>query len=673
MAIRFSLPQFLETAGAVAAGTLSGKMAGQQIRDERELADFSQALNLAQLVNQQQQAQDKALMGMDLEPGSQALVAQGMANRTSPFASLAQHPLLARRPGMQQVVSGLGQPQAPGVTLAGQPGAVGPRTFQSPYGPLTIKGVNEKEAAAAVADFGKIQKEFTEIDLRADPNTFARVQALIGQWPAKIDTPEKLAQARQITSELTAIKLGAGPRLRSQKDDELKRDEEAFTKAREASAEFNDEVWEGQLPGMLAAEESIAERRKGRGNPYVYYSPHREDIARLQQLRQQPGKEEEAGALARELRGRLRANKSPKEEGEAVRRIHQTLGDMDPVRITPEIVRGLYDRAKIGYLVEGLPDAALNLGGAAVRKAYDGAIGRLAGWVNIDPRGQQLLLSEIAGYAKVLGIDPDIPESIQRQMSEADRLRVQKLKQDITYAKSAEGRAQNEERRRQQRHEAEMQEAKRKREAELGKLNEDEEKALQGAKEKLNRARNDLTNGMRNWTVFPADIDFRDEKSWSDDDRAYIRAQKAIWRAEDELHAVHQRLKIQAPAPDTSTRWPTKKKEAPKVEPPPPPGGMEKVRKAVTGAVDTLRTAVTGVQAPPAPGARAVPQRSKGAPARRTAERMDRMAEQGRPRTGAAQAAPPKLDNAQRNALIQKLMQRGMSREAATRAAAQYR
>lgn len=450
--MKFHLGRFLEAATAAAAGSMAGRLQGEQEGMQQQEQSFLRAQALLGQQQEFQAGQDRLLMSQlgNLEPASQATALQGMASRPNPMLALGQHPY-AQRTGLASLFPPQAPqtPQAPGVVPASLEAGAAGRTFQAPgIGALTLKGVDPKQVAKTQGEVDKLISGLQNSRVTT-PEQAAYRDHLIGRRNqfGTINSPE---QYDQLVSFQTALGQFAsqvgGPQAQRLGKAELDSDTKLFEEEIERDmAGLDDLSFAQALVGHLKTERSIRDRRKERGYGGKGLEASEADIAEIQRL-MDAGDTEGVSEKGRLIRGRINAKKNPAQEQQGFARAMAIIKEIDPEARTPELVRGIFQKAEVGHLVEGLPNEALQLGGRYARDQYNKAVGMLsdsAKWAKLPKSVQSTLLGIVQDYSKAAGEKLTLPAEIVLQMTpleqaklgfEKDRIDLQGRKLDIAYA-----------------------------------------------------------------------------------------------------------------------------------------------------------------------------------------------------------------------------------------------
>lgn len=596
--MRIDLQAFVEGALHTATGMLQGQMAGQQLAQQQQEAQFNQQLNLAKLMQSGQEQQDaNTRAGLPyLEPDSVAGALGTLANRPSPYAGLRSSRLVQGRPDLQAMLPPQPAPQgAPGGmfgAMAGQripqPAPLGERQFRGPGGgTLTVKGVAKGEPEALSRAFEGASKAFAEVDLSDDPTLKAQVAQAMVSFPAQIQTPEDAQKAREVIGILRQAQTSLGPRLQALQEKKMQADIQGLQDWRKGEATLNDEQWFNSLGPTLDAERSVSERltKQKRGNPNVYLQGHEKDITDIQALRESaktstdPEFAAEMNAAAdmsqKTLRARMTGKLSPRDEATKEATVRKRLDSMNPLRITPKLVRDMYEQAGIGYLVKDLPDKAIRFGDATLYKRLAQAKGQLAQWVNINPAGQKLLLDEIDELQKKLKIDIEVPQEIKAQMTPYQTEQIERQKEESARKDRAETRA-------DWRLWFDWEKTQRDKEIKAGQLTQKEQKALAAVDADVKAAREHLENVATNERIHPSQFTDYDHPTTPGQTK-YVAARRAYEAKVEAQRRKRRELGILVPnvQPTPTAPFQTKPVTPKKEE----PGLIERGVDAVKGAL----------------------------------------------------------------------------------------
>ncbi len=441
---RVSLEAFLQGMTAAATGQIAGHLAGQQQADARDQQQFSQALQFAQLGQQQQEQQNRLLTSQlpNLTPESQAQALTNMGSQPSPFAPLATHPFIQKHPeyqpffaaqppaaapagasgGFMGAAAGQKIPQAPAAPAVGGPGQP---TFNVGGQNYALKGVNAKEATRLVTGMDKALGEMRSIKL-TDPRSIAardeyfRARTALGQ----LDTPEKMQAANQLYQNILNFQSSVGgPVVQAAERADLRTDQEYHRKSvDDAITKLDDRALAGELPDLLKQEMSLDKRRGERGGAATGIGSHKRDISEIEFMLGE-GLDQDAAKLAGEVRRSWKSKLTPQQSLSAQKSAMQFLGQYSARQITPDLVRHAFKDAP--GLIEGMTDAELRgYGSKALEGEWQKSLGILSNpkrWASLPKPARKAILDEISGTAALTGRNIELPADMVLELTEEEK------------------------------------------------------------------------------------------------------------------------------------------------------------------------------------------------------------------------------------------------------------
>jgi hypothetical protein len=419
------LQDVLEAMMTGAVAQQAGRFQASQITQQRQQQEFEQRARAAEGLATQQGGLREMLARFtpQLDPDSRAVALGGMFNQPDPRAGLANDPYVTARPNLQAVYRQYGQPAAP----AGQP-ALGPGQFRVPgiAQPLGINRVDPKEATRVMGVMDRALGDMRNITITDPRHTMLRDElfrqrAGLGQ----IQTPEQLQAANSLLQNVLGFQSQVGgPQAQRFQEQQVQSDITDYeTEFEKGIQGLDDLAFASALPGHLQTERSIRERRGKRGYGGKGLEVNQEDVAEIERLLA-AGDQEGAARLGKKIKGRYATKVTPSQESAAQRNALQILGKMNPRAVTPEVTRRVYANAGVGYLVEGLPDEALRMGGADLEKEWQKNFALLTTpnrWKGLPKEAREAALSEIAGIAALTGRKLDLPADMVLEMDEETR------------------------------------------------------------------------------------------------------------------------------------------------------------------------------------------------------------------------------------------------------------
>jgi hypothetical protein len=306
----------------------------------------------------------------------------------------------------------------------------------------------------------------------------------------------------------------------------------------------------------------------------------------------------EAGLFAKYGRAaaqRLEAAKlreTADQEAAVGKEIRAHLAELNPLSITPAGVRGLYKNWKgkdYSHLIKDVPDAQLPLGDARLWDRRGQITGQLASQVNVDPKTQGVLLSELRMINKRLGIEEEpVPASIQKRPPPAEEVAAEKRRaaEELRRVEDEKRRAAAE-KRAAARHLLEMAKIRKETEKKTEQFTRVQLEKLEAAEQDLARARVDRKSAG----VDPARVDLSSPRP--ENPRMAARWDMAQREVEAEMRLYHTRKALGLnPTLPNQSMW--RMKKPPAAKPPPPPESP--AARLFRGAVEGVKGLVAGDQ-----------------------------------------------------------------------------
>ena len=643
MPLRFSLSEFLRAAGAATTGYLSGQLQGQMEREAMERQQQQQQREdqmrqfgaVANILQQQEAAQRQGLESlgrMQLTPEGQARIGEAMGRPSALPAGLAA---AAGRFGLSNIQGALGgsQPAMPGMAAPplapmvpplmpadyfapaptptptaapAMPGMVMPggaevgRQFQVPgVGALEISGVKKGEAEALQRQFVEAEKPFREVDLSDDPAAQTRVARARASFPAQIQTPEDVAQARATISALNTESQGLGPRVEGLRQRRRERAATVYGNTLKSLETASPAGAVGLLTQMEALEAEGATDKEYNLIPPTLagFQEEMAELHRREEAKDRPGMLRQAAIIQDQLKRRV----EPARESQAITSLVGYLSKL-PVNQArdPKFVRDQYIRRGLGYLIEGLPDDQMPfIGGARAEERLHQVLLKISTpqFAALDGPSQRAILDEATGLARATGQKISLPEKVIADMTPYQRAILQQRKSEFGLRFGLDQRR------------VRVLEAKDKRDAAeartaVAKLSDVQRKELSGMDAAVKRGYDSLQTYMQTYKLNPSQIDAENPRNeWEGE---YVKQRDALRDLLEQRDESYRRYGIRTPVEDVFERPAPIREEAP--TPPVRKGPIQKAMDLVYGL------AGRGTAAQAAPGAAAaVPARGQAA------------------------------------------------------------
>jgi hypothetical protein len=412
---RVSLEDFMKGMVSATTGQIAGHLAGQQQAEARDLQQFQNALQFAQLGGQEQDRRNALLTSQlpSLTPASAAQAVTDIVAQPSALAPLAGHPFVQRHPEYAPFFA-----QKPAVPVApapagGQPSAVvGGKQY-------TYKGITKEQIAQRGAQI-KAARELlrNQVGAITDPTVKAHAGGILADLDASdITTPEgydRAGQALQRADAAGYTSLGAqGAQQRQAKDIQGQFE----TEIEKDLGSLNGQALISALPGHLQTERWIREQRGKAGYGGKGLEGFAKEIEALPELaKSDPAKAEQQAEM---IRRAIAAKKSPAEMSKNVGTFYKLLSGIAPTQRTPEVVRQLAQNTGVDSLLTGLDDEGLLLGGAAAEKAYQDFLKRMStqNFAGMSKEAQAGMIQEATTLAGYLGRKVSLPAEFVAKMT----------------------------------------------------------------------------------------------------------------------------------------------------------------------------------------------------------------------------------------------------------------
>lgn len=559
MAIRLDLSDFIANFSQIGAASIAGQIAGQQQREAREMQEFQVMQSALSQEASRQDAQDRFLGGLRLTPESQATLAGGIAGRPNPMAPLAGTPYAQRNPALQQILTrGGAATTRPGITPVGQPPASG-RTFPSRYGPLELTGVDPKEATRVMGEIDKslagMQKLIVSTPEQAKlRDELFRQRAALGP----LDTPEKLQAANTLlmSAQNFASQVG-GPAAEGALRSDVTNFEQEFEKG---NKELGPLAFASTLPGWLQREKDIRARFGKRG--YGGKGLETAFGADIEEIQRRLDAKDTQGATERGefIRQALNARRDPGQASKELGAFYKALSLIAPTQRTPEVVRKLAANAKVDWMLEGLPDESLLLGGAAAEKAMQDFLKRMStqNFAGLSKEAQTGMIQEALTLGEYLGRKLPLPAEFVGKLTPWQKAQLANQHARIGISGDLRDIAQANLELSRSRLQLDREKARLDRLQKTGQLSDLQRKEIEARRQAVEDARKQLDANMERLTVLPGNVDLDNPKT--DDERLYAELIQKMRDTEDDYVTYMRGLGIQVdpvtdikyrPAPDT--------------------------------------------------------------------------------------------------------------------------
>ena len=643
MPIRFSLSEFLKAAGAATTGYLQGQLQGQMEQEamerqqrEEQMRQFGAVADILLRQEAERRGGLETLGRMQLTPEAQARVGEAMGRPSAIPAGLAA---AAGRFGLANIQGALGgeQPAMPGMAVpslapmappqmpadyfGAMPGMEPPvtpggpqvqagagmampggaevgRQFQVPgVGMLEISGVKKGEAEALQRQFVEAEKPFRDVDLSDDPAAQARVARARTSFPAQIQTPEDVAQARAAIAALNAESQGLGPRVEGLRQRRRERAATVYESKLKNLETASPAGALGLLKQMEALEAEGATDKEYNLIPPTLagFSEEMAELRRREEAKDRPGALRQAVIIQDQLKRRV----EPARESQAINSLVGYLSKLPTSQARdPKFVREQYIRRGLGYLIEGLPDDQMPfIGGARADERLHQVLLKISSpqFAVLDGPSQRAILDEAAGLARATGQKISIPEKVIADMTPYQRALLGQRKQEFGLRFGLDQRRVQVMEARDKRDAAEARSA-------IAKLSDVQKKELSAMDGGVKRGYDSLQTYMQTYKLNPSQIDAENPRN--DWEAEYVRQRDALRNLLDQRDEAYRRYGIRTPVEDVFERPAPVREEAP-----PPP-----VRKTLIQKAADLAYGLAGRgTAAPAGAAAAAPAREQAA------------------------------------------------------------
>jgi hypothetical protein len=483
MGIRFSFRDALSAMTNIAAGTLQGKLIGQQQQLEQQqreqqmraqsLAPMMQHLDLLDPVSRAQvlggyspyvqtgQAGPPRNLGpfqgpMEQPPTTPAMPPGGVPMQPPATSGVGeQFPALRTAPAPSPAglapPGSMAPPAPPVMGIAPQappPAAPTPDVteFPSVFGKLRVRGIDPKAVDKAMNELYRFESSLPNLDL--DPQVRNQINVLLDSAKTDIDTPEELAALRNAVSQARRLTTGAGPRQREIGRQEIQFDAGRYDIRTKAAAGLGEDELITELPDLLKFGEDIT-RRAGRGIISDALSAHRSDIqameqeAHLAEEAQKSGNAKEAAQhtktakrLASMLKGYISSPLTPDKTATAVNTALKLVENLTPAQARGPAGKAAFEGLGIGHLWKAFTEAGGQFGGKDLEDRYQKAIAVISspGFAKLNKSSQAPALAEAAQLAKLTGRDLEIPTEVVARLDPDAKMKLALLGQHLKLA-----------------------------------------------------------------------------------------------------------------------------------------------------------------------------------------------------------------------------------------------
>lgn len=321
-------------------------------------------------------------------------------------------------------------PAAGPATGAPQASGGGPEIHVPGFPTGHMGGVDAKTGAKALSDWTTAYKDTKDLQ-DADPATRQMIENIAQSVPGQIRSENDLQAVRSATASIRNLLIGSGKSVEdTRRNNEKALESQAYAVPRDNSAaidyleklgkdfDHHQQVYRDRstLPDMLGSS--------------------RADIQAMERAKA-AGDEDTAEEIAATIRGRLQKGMSPNEEGKRVSFVYKDIANLSPEQANdPKVIRSLYEKNGVGYMVDSVPDEALRAGGWRASRTVQTLLGQInrPSFAKLTPESQRATLDALSEAGKESGEKLTLPASIALNPDPVIQKRLSLMDQQITLA-----------------------------------------------------------------------------------------------------------------------------------------------------------------------------------------------------------------------------------------------
>ena len=453
---KFDIRSFLETAAQVGAGSIAGKLQGQQMLQEQQQQQMTQVMQLALFKQRQEEQTQQAasrkreeifktvelLSKVGAKPedlaGYFAAGLEGKKYQPPAGTPGAQPAPFELTPEQQQRFGGVsptlpaGLAPTPPLPAPTAPPAEAEKplpTIEFPYGKVRFAPkVDPKEIASIRQGIVDIRKEKTKWPSATTEDELRIERTLDAELSIPLDTPENVDRARQALSNYYQYARSKNIAREQLTETERVHEGQSIETSRKELGSLSPLAAVSAITQLYdQAQEHIATHGK-KSRVIDVYKTSKDDIEEMRRLAATGNPDDlvKAEQLAATLKGRLSAGVSPKDEASRVKAFYFALGKASSVQARdPIFIKAQAAAAGLGEWISNFTDDQLKgFMGAQGEKTYLDLLKDAPNQAKLSPADQILFLGALRRAAEAAGIKAEIPGKLVLQLSDEAKARV---------------------------------------------------------------------------------------------------------------------------------------------------------------------------------------------------------------------------------------------------------